>query len=302
MRAAMSTPAILEKKIELSSEGTKVSGILRVPAGLAPGERRPAVLCLQGFSVVKEALLAPNAVRLTELGYVTLIIDYRGFGESAGEPRCRLVPPAQVQDARNALTYLETVAEVDASKLGLFGISLGASVALGTAGLDPRVKALIAIAGPADLERVWSAFPDFPKFRAKVEAARRDFVATGKVTYSKVIKLLSSDPHTCALLEQEAPKHPSWRLEVTFESLLDLFTFRPEEVAKDMRGASLFICPEEDALIAKGELTSMFAKAPQPRELFVIPGIRHVDVYQQGPGFEPIMARTAEFLGRYLPR
>lgn len=291
----------MERRVQFFSEGIPMAGILRLPEGLMPGEKRPAVICCQGFSLTKEVWLPRNAEALNRAGYVTLNFDYRYFGESGGEPRLRLVPQAQVQDVRNALTFLETVPEVDGSKLGLLGISLGCSVAAAAAGTDPRVKAVVAVAGPADLERVWSNFPDFARFRAKVNAAKREFVATGKVTTISVPRLLSSDPDTCALLVKDAPNFPTWKLEITFESLADLFAFKPEDVAHTISpGASLFIYPSEDALVSKAELTSLYAKAREPKQLVALEGLKHHEVYNDGRGFEPLMKHTLEFFGRYL--
>lgn len=274
-----------------------VVGTLRLPEGSSG--KAPAVVCCQGFSLTKEVWLGKHAQALNRAGYATLNIDYRYFGESGGAPRGRLVPLAQVQDVRNALTFLESVPEVDASRLGVFGISLGASVATAVAGLDARVSALVAIAGPGDLERVWSNFPDFERFRAKVHAAKREFVATGKATMVSVPRILSSDPETCALLVKEQPNHPRWQLEITFESLEDLFAFKPEDVAATS-AASMFIFPSEDALISKAEVTSLYAKAREPKRLVPLPGLKHHEVYAEGAAFEPVMKHTMEFFGLHL--
>lgn len=287
--------------VSFHSEGHRLAAHLRLPDGLAPGEKRPAVICCQGFSLVKEVWLPRHAEAMNRAGYVTLHLDYRYFGESEGQPRCRLVPRAQVEDVRNALTFLETRPEVDASKLGLFGISLGGSVVSQVAGEDERVKAVVAASCPSDLERVWSAFPDFAKFRAKVHAARQKYVATGEVTYVAVPKLLSSDPETCALLVTDQPNFPTWRLEITFESLFDLFEFKPDEVASTIRGAALFLYPGADAMIARGEMMSLFAKAKEPKKLVVLEGIHHHEVYKEQRGFDAVMGPTLEWLQRYLP-
>jgi hypothetical protein len=111
---------------------------------------------------------------------------------------------------------------------------------------------------------------------------------------------LSSDPDTCALLVADAPKFPTWRLEVTFESLEDLFAFKPEDDARGIRGASLFLYPAEDALIARSELASLYSKAPEPKALIGLPGLKHHEVYNDGPGFEPVMRHTLEFLAKAL--
>ena len=290
----------MERKVTIHSEGTRLAGVLRLPDGLAPGQKVPALVMCQGFSLVKEVWLPKNAAELNRAGYATLSLDYRYFGESEGEPRCRLVPRHQVLDVRAGLTFLETVPEVDTSRLGVFGISLGASVAVGVAGTDERVKALVAVAGPGDLERVWAAFADFPKFREKVLAARRTYVSTGEVTYAAVPKLLSSDPATCELLVKESANHPTWRLEVTFESLADLFEFAPEDDLPKSRAASLFVYPGEDALITKSEMVSLYAKARGKKKLVSLPGLAHHEVYAEGRAFDPLMRETLSFLTENL--
>jgi pimeloyl-ACP methyl ester carboxylesterase len=285
-----------ERRIEFVSEGVPVVGTLRLPDQL---ERAPVVVCCQGFSLTKEVWLGQHAAAMNDAGFATLNIDYRFFGESGGEPRCRLVPQAQVQDVRNALTFLETVPEVDSSRMGVFGISLGASVATAVAGLDSRVSALVAVAGPGDLERVWSNFADFDTFRAKVHTAKKAFVSAGTVTYVAVPRILSSDPQTCELLVKEQASHPRWRLEITFESLEDLFAFKPEHEAATS-AASMFIYPTEDALISKLEVMSLFAKARAPKRLVPLVGMKHHEVYAQGAAFEPVVQNALAFFGQYL--
>lgn len=272
-------------------------GTLRLPE--SPRGPVPVIVCCQGFSLTKEVWLGKHAKAFNEAGYATLNIDYRYFGESGGTPRGRLIPLAQVQDVRNALTFLETLTELDGTRIGVFGISLGASIATAVAGLDDRVSAVVAVAGPGDLERVWSNFPGFDQFRAKVHAAKREFVTSGKVTPVSVTRLLSSDPETCALLVKEHPNHPRWALEITFESLEDLFAFKPEDVAATS-AASMFIYPGEDALISKAEVTSLYAKARAPKQLVALPGLKHHEVYADGAAFEPVVSHALAFFAQHL--
>jgi len=49
-----------------------------------------------------------------------LVFDYRGFGDSEGEPGI-ILPMRQAQDLRNAIPYLETRPEVDPDRIGMFG-------------------------------------------------------------------------------------------------------------------------------------------------------------------------------------
>ena len=287
------------RRVEFYSEGTLIVGNLRQPEKPPTSGKAPVVVCCQGFSLTKEVWLEKHAEALNRQGYATLNLDYRTFGESGGSPRCRLVPQDQVVDVRNALTFLEAQPDIDSTRMGVFGISLGASVATAVAGLDARVKALVAVAGPGDLERVWTHFADFPRFRAKVHAAKRTFVTTGEVTYVGVPRLLSSDPETCALLVKESAHHPRWRLEITFESLEDLFAFKPEDHASHS-AASMFIYPSHDALITQNEVTSLYAKAREPKRLVALPGLKHHEVYADGAAFEPVLQHAIEFFAEHL--
>ena len=280
------------------SEGTPVAAHLRLPCGAPKG----GVVFCAGMSLTKEVWLPAFAEALVEQGYATLNFDYRGFGESGGEPRRRMIPAAQVQDTRNALTYLESRPELAGKALGLFGVSMGCSVAVGAAAEDPRVAAFVAAAGPGHFERVWSAFPTYPAFKAKVDAARREFVRTGEVTYISVAKMLKSDPETCAKLEADVGDHPTWDLTVTYESFADVIAFNPEEQAHRIRAAALYAYPEADALIARFELSSLYAHTKSAhKRLLALEGARHVDVYAtEGPHFATLCAAAQEWFDTHL--
>jgi len=101
-------------------------------------------------------------------------------------------------------------------------------------------------------------------------------------------------------LVADAPRFPTWRLEITFESLQDLFEFAPEDELPKSRAASLFVYPERDALIARSEMTSLYAKARGEKRLVALPGLAHHEIYNDGPGFEPVMRETLAFLDAHL--
>ena len=285
------------RTVSFFSQGARVAGVLRLPQGVA---KPPVVVMCAGMTLTKEVWLPANADWLCARGSATLSFDYRGFGESEG-PRNRLVPSMQVEDVRAALTFLETVSEVDSSRMGLFGVSLGASVAGATAGVDSRVKATIAVAGPMDLGRVWRAFPGFDSFQAKVISARRKAVSTGELSYIKLSRLLASDPETCSMIERDSAVIPAWRPEVSFESLTDLFEFRPEAVVAAISPrAVMFVAPEHDELIARGELKSAFDAALEPKRFVTLAGVKHHEVYGAGGGFGPTMDAAGEFFGEFL--
>ena len=251
--------------------------------------RPPLVIFCPGTTLTKEVWLPTWAEALSARGYATLNFDPRGFGGSGG-PRLRLVPQRQVEDIRNAITWAEGRDDVDAGRVALVGVSLGAATALGAAGVEgqvgDRVKAAACVAGPSDLWRVWSALPNFPSFFEKVKAARRHYVATGEAKTMKLTKLVSADAGTCALIERDAPQLPTWEPELTFESLVSFFEFRPEKVAAFSR-ATLFVTCEHDALIGRTEAVSAWANCREPRRLVELKDVVHHEIYGDGKGFAP---------------
>ena len=281
---------------------TFVSGGERCVATLcspSSGPPSPVLVFCPGMSLVKEVWLPEYGQRFAEAGYAALYLDYRSFGESAGEPRRRLIPQRQVEDVCAAIDAVRAHPRVDADRVGVFGASLGAGVAVGASAAHPAVRATVAVAGPYDLQRVWSAFPGFPAFRDKVAAARARFDETGEVTYLSVAKLLSSDPETVAKLVAEQPMYPRWSLDVTFESLIDLFAFQPELVAQDV-AALMVIQPIGDALITRTEAESVIARATAPKRLVWLPGVRHVDIYGGGAAVDEVYEQAKGWFDAHL--
>ena len=131
-----------EEAVTFPSAGLKLSGVVHVPSGMRPGERRAAFLVLHGFGSNKTSsnTMQPTKV-LSELGYVVLRFDMRGCGESEGEFG-RVICLEQVEDTRSALTFLAKHPAVDPERIGVIGSSFGGAVAVYTGGVDERVAAV----------------------------------------------------------------------------------------------------------------------------------------------------------------
>ncbi|HBY55858.1 MAG TPA: hypothetical protein DEG23_03485, partial [Coxiellaceae bacterium] len=79
-----------------------------------------------------------------------------GFGGSGGEPG-RLVPKLQVEDIKNAISFLSSVDEVDSGRIGLWGTSYGGANAIVAASEDKRIKCLCIQLAFGDGERCITA-------------------------------------------------------------------------------------------------------------------------------------------------
>ena len=138
--------------ITFYSDGFKLVGDLYTPDDLRPGEPRAGIVLCHGYTGVKDLYLPDNARVLVEAGYVVLAFDYKGWGESEG-PRTRLAPYSRVADVQAALTFLGARAEVDETRLGVYGTSYGGATVVWTGAVDRRVQCIVSVVGVGHGER-----------------------------------------------------------------------------------------------------------------------------------------------------
>jgi dienelactone hydrolase len=139
--------------------GYNVRGDLYYPANAPAGAKLPTVIWLHGFSSslgymwVYHNDLHP-ILALVKAGYAVLAFDQCGFGTRISEagPFYDRNPQwsrmgRMVEDVRRAVDALRKDSLVDPEKIYLFGFSIGGTVALHEAALDPRVKGVVSICG-----------------------------------------------------------------------------------------------------------------------------------------------------------
>jgi pimeloyl-ACP methyl ester carboxylesterase len=119
-----------------------------------------------GFTGVRAARLDAYASRFASAGYAALVFDYRGFGESGGEPRQVIDVRMQLDDWRSAIAFARTLDGVDPDRIVLWGTSFSGGHVMELAADDSRVAAAIsqnpfvdgiaalAAAGPINLIRL----------------------------------------------------------------------------------------------------------------------------------------------------
>jgi len=114
--------------VSFQSAGLRLHGVLSVPDGVRPPERRAAFLVLHGFGSNSESPTCITPARvLDEFGFVTLRFDMRGCGKSEGEFG-RVICLEQVEDTGNALDFLAKHPAVDPDRIGVIGSSFGGAV------------------------------------------------------------------------------------------------------------------------------------------------------------------------------
>ena len=277
----------MERRVFFNSDGIRIAGVLFEPEA-ADDYTCPAIILCQGMVGVKEYFWFPHlARRLVELGCVALIWDYRGVGESEGEPG-RLYPLEQAEDIRNGLTFLETNQKVDPERLGLMGFSFGAGMVPYVSGIDERVKCSISVAGWGDGER-WmrsiGRYYEWLDLLKQIENDRKTRIETGVSEMVGGGGILVGDPTTAAdrqnvidqIPEMEGYKSTFYSL-ATAEKLLD---FKPISVVAGISPrAIMYIAAELDSVTPAEGVVDMFEETLEPKKLWVIPEAAHYDVYR----------------------
>jgi dienelactone hydrolase len=168
-----SEEGLLKQKIVFDVEpGLSASAYVFRPADA--GKPLPAILCCHGHGPLgKDAVMGIGSsetahhndygLQLAKAGFVTMAIDWRGFGErddrakpylwkyeapdlcNAHSLRASILGYTllgqNIHDARCALNYLCRQEYVDASNLGAMGLSLGGTITAWLAIADDRIKA-----------------------------------------------------------------------------------------------------------------------------------------------------------------
>ena len=104
----------------------------------------PAIAVCGPFGAVKEQCSGLYAQTMSERGFLTLAFDPSFTGESGGNVRYMASPDINTEDFMAAVDFLSLCDKVDPARIGIIGICGWGGMALNTAALDTRVKATVA--------------------------------------------------------------------------------------------------------------------------------------------------------------
>ena len=284
----------MPKDVIFRSAGLRCSGALYVPEGLRPGQRAPAIVLASGFAgEMSFGVSGAFAERFAHAGFVALAFDYRHFGDSEGEPRHQLFPLDEVEDVRNALTWVAGQPEVDASRVYLWGTSYGGGIVVYAATFDHRVKGVVAqVPYLVDIETRFQQDPS--GWASQGQFLQRDRVERYTSGRTGTIKIVSAGEEPCVLpgpesfdeyqaLARGSPKRPAtWRNEITLESLEKIREFDPVHTIPLLSPTPLLIvAAQHDSLIPVEVLRRARERAGGNATLKELP-IKHFEVYSEG--------------------
>ncbi|MCW2995894.1 MAG: alpha/beta hydrolase [Conexibacter sp.] len=300
------------QEVSFLSDGVKVAAELWVPAGA--GGPRAGIVVGHGTSMVKEALVGP-ARHLCEAGLVVLSIDYRSFGLSDGEPRRAMFPRREVDDFRSAISYLRRRPEVDAERIGIWGVSFAGGVVLHTAALDRRVKAVVAQSPTVDgrrwIRELRSGFAWEQLLTALEEdRERRDAGEEGaRVPYASpegmaVIPVMLPPGFAPDPADPNPVRNPgqmeTWDPMLLLESIERIIDFNPTDVIDMIAPRPLLIVTNSghDEVHLLTHVQDAYKRAGEPKEMVLL-DYDSFGLYE-GEGLAEAMGIAAAFFHRHL--
>ncbi len=261
----------------------------------------PAIAVSGPFGACKEQSSGLYAQTMAERGFLTVAFDPSFTGESGGFPRAMHSPDIDVEDFQAAVDFLSVQENVDPERIGIIGICGWGGMALQTACIDTRIKATVT-STMYDMSRVAgngyfdSADNEEARHQARVAVnAQRtqDYITGEYVRAGGVVDPLSEDAPFFVKDYHDYYKTPrgyhprslnsgdGWTVN-TGTSLMNmrLFTY-----AKEIRSAVLMIHGEKahSCYMSRDAFADMVkdSKYADNKELFIIPGASHTDLYDQ---------------------
>lgn len=269
--------------VSFYSEGQKIGAILRLP-DQPLNKPAPAIVQGPGWLGLKDAKLYERYHEaLTDAGYLILVFDYRGFGDSEGE-RDLIDPLRQVQDWRNAITYLQTRPDVDPNLIGAFGSGgTGGGNAVYVAGIDERVRCTVCQVGIADgedwLHRMRREY-EWIAFLQRLEEDRRRRVLEGQselVNPREEIMVVAPERAAANVKKDVDTRVPSL---VQLRSADAIIAYKPiDVVAQISPRALMLIAVDPDAVTPFDHSLRLFERAGAPKRLVVQRETSHYRAY-----------------------
>jgi len=259
----------------------------------------PAIAVCGPFGAVKEQSSGLYAQTMAERGFVTLALDPSFTGESGGEPRRIASPDVNTEDYSAAVDFLSNCELVDPERIGIIGICGWGGFALNVAAVDPRIKATVA-STMYELTRVNEKGyfdqndSEDARYQMRQMVARQrteDFRTGEHPRAGGVVDPLPDDAPQFVKDYYDYYKTPRGYHERSGNStdgwatggMMPMMNTRLLRYAGEIRSAVLIIHGEKAHSRYMGEDAFKLLKGDN-KELLIIPGASHCDLYDGGKG------------------
>jgi fermentation-respiration switch protein FrsA (DUF1100 family) len=282
-------------------------------------KKLPAIAVSGPFGAVKEQSSGLYAQHMAERGFFTIAFDPSFTGESGGQPRRVASPDINTEDFQAAVDFLSVQENVDPEKIGIIGICGWGGVALNAAAIDTRIKATVT-STMYNMSRVNangyfdSADNEEARFEMKKNLNNKRTEEYRNGSYSRAGGVVDPLPEDAPFFVKDYYDYyktargyhvrsgnstDGWNMTGTMS-----FINQPIcQYNNEIRNAVLMIHGEKahSCYFSKDEYEKMItnSKYTSNKELMIIPGAVHTDLYDDKAGVIPY-DKMEEFFRKYL--
>ncbi|QOL15195.1 alpha/beta hydrolase [Dickeya dianthicola] len=302
------------KSVTFQNGAIKMAANLYLPADYDSTKKYPAIVVSHPWGGVKEQTSGLYAQQLAKRGFITLAYDASHYGESGGISRDLENPADRVQDIRSAIGYLASLPQVDANRIGALGICAGGGYTLHEAQSDLRVKAVAGVV-PYDIgdatrngiEGLPVTASDRLKIMQGVDEQLNKEAAGSPVLVQQLLPSRNTVNSSTPNFVREAtdyyltPRgaHPNAHNRYVVTSLGLHMAYYPLEHMDQIAPRPVLLIAGEKAETRKFSQQA-YDTAKQPKELVIIPGASHFDLYDKAQFVNPAVDKLADFYGKNL--
>ncbi|URO01182.1 alpha/beta hydrolase [Leclercia adecarboxylata] len=302
------------KKVSFQNGDVKMAANLYLPPNYDSAKKYPAIVVSHPWGGVKEQTSGLYARQLAKRGFITLAYDASHYGESGGLPRDLENPADRVQDIRSAIGYLSSLPQVDAARIGTLGICAGGGYTLHEAQTDLRVKAVAGVVTYDIGDATRNGIEGSPVTAAdrltllqSVDAQLNKEAAGAPLRVEQLLPARDSLDASTPNFVREATEyyltprgaHPNARNRYVVTSPGLHMAYYPLEHMGNISPRPVLLIAGEKAETRKFSQQA-YDNARQPKELTIIPGASHFDLYDKPQYVTPAVDKLAAFFAKNL--
>lgn len=272
--------------------GIRLVADLYIPKTLDRSRKHAALVVGTPFGAVKEQSSGLYAQTMAERGFIAIAHDPSYVGESGGEPHNTASYEALVEDFSAGVDYLGGLPFVDRERIGVLGVCGSGGFVLSAAQIDPRIKAIATV-----------SLYDIP------QASRQGLAATLDVAQMKKSLEQVADARWAAVDGSQPAVIPGTPITLTASSTAidrEFYDYYRTPRGQHPRATTGFTSTSHAQLKLGGSFENLGWIAPRPilfitgdrahsrlfseqayslatgpKELFIVPGAGHVDLYDR---------------------
>ena len=294
-------------RVTFPSEGETLVGNLFLPSSFTAEMELPLVIVTGSWITVKEQMPNHYARRLADRGIAALTFDFRGYGESEGEPRQFESPARKSLDIRNAAAFASTLPFTSAKRIGGLAICASAGYMARAIADGAPLNAFVTVAGwfhdTGTIGQFYGGAEGVNERIALANAARAKYDRTGDVDY---VAAYDPDGHGAAMFfpleyygraDRGAVK--TWVNQFAVMSWSEWLTYDALAAAPLIDVPTLMI--HSDDAVFPDNIRRVFASLKGPKDLFWTQG-QQTDFYDQETHVSKSLDVAAAHFARTLGR